>query len=170
MLLISEEIVIDTSGVRALRAELFQSLWREMPLPEVAGQARQKRTCTPTSATWFAYVISGRGGSVAKHRAVHCGVRGTGYHPVLQPQQQRWQSLGERSCLSERLGIGLLGCFGQGRLQWVLFFSVLNFSTSYLLIVLFLCVLHTCLTRLTLHVTEAFEVWLLICVLPVKQG
>lgn len=70
----SKAHVTDISGVRALRAELFQSLLREMPLPEAAGQGRQKGTCTPTSVAQFAYVIPGRGVSVTKHRAVHCGV------------------------------------------------------------------------------------------------
>lgn len=45
---------------------------------------------------------------------------------MLQPQEQRWQSLGEKSSLFECLGIGLLGCFGQGRLQWILFFYSLE--------------------------------------------
>lgn len=56
MLLISEEIVTDTGGVRALRAELFQSLLTEMPLPQAAGQGRQKGTWAlpqpPSLHTW----------------------------------------------------------------------------------------------------------------------
>lgn len=85
---------------------------------------------TPATQFAYAYMIAGRGGLVTKHRAVHRGVRGTGGHPMLQPHQQRLQSLGKRISLFECLGIRLLGCFGQGRIQWILFSIVLNFYFS----------------------------------------
>lgn len=85
---------------------------------------------TPATQFAYAYMIVGSGGLVTKHRAVHCGVHSTGCHPMLQPQQQTLQSLGRRISLFECLGIGLLGCFGQGRIQWILFSTVLNFYFS----------------------------------------
>lgn len=138
-----------------------------MPLAELAGWGDGRGSAPSLQLSQSAHVICGWDELVTStalctiesepsRAAIHAAVPAT-----------QGQSLEERRSLSA-WGSRLLDCIAQERLQWVFFCVALNTSTLYLLL-LFLCFLQTCLTRLVLHITKAFKVRLLICDLSAKQ-
>lgn len=150
-----------------LKTELFHNLQRNASARSSRPGEAEGDLPPSLQPTLSAHTICGRGGLVTSTGL--CTVESKPRRaaiPCCSPTAEG-QSLEEKSSLSAWES-RLLGCIAWGRLQWVIFFIVLNFSILYLLL-LVLCFLQTCLTRLALHITKAFEVQLLICVLSAKQ-
>lgn len=135
-----------------------------MPLPELAGWGDRRGFAPSLQPFQSAHVICGRGELVTS--TVLCKIESEPSHAAVPATEQ--QSLEERSSLFECLGIKTSWLHCSGKIAMGILLVVLNFSTLYLLL-LFLCFLQTRLTRLALHITKAFEVWLLICDLSAKQ-